>query len=147
MVAGLSLVSATLAAPALFGCTIPEKFDPSGGDVAVNASWTVNGGAAAAESCADACIGSVELRVWEEYEGGEHYTQDGWRVDCATGSLVTQPLLVPDTYRIGLYGLRALPDMGVACEDSAAVRAAGIQEVTAEAAGTVSVMLDLSPAE
>jgi hypothetical protein len=143
LVAGLSLVLVPLVAPALLGCTVSESFDPTGGDVAVSASWTIEGGAATAESCEAACIGMVQLRVWEQYEGGDDYTQDEWIVDCADGSLTTQPILVPDTYRVGLYGVTEVPDGG-ACPNRD-VQAAAIEEVSAETGGTLSVSLDLSP--
>lgn len=148
LAAGLSLVLVALAAPVLFGCTVSETFDPTGGDVAVNASWTVNGGAATTESCEAACIGMVQLRVWEQYAGGKDYTQDEWLVDCAAGSLTTQPILKADTYRVGLYGMTVAPDAGT-CDttDLDDVGAAAIEEVSAEAGGTLSVALDLSPSE
>lgn len=161
LAAGLSLVLATLAAPALFGCTESEPFDPTGGDVAVSASWTVEGAAPTAESCEAACIETVQLRVWEQYEGGNDYTQDEWTVDCAAGSITTQPILLAGTYRIALYGNTndelaaaeraaaadgAAPVDGFACE-AGDVQAAAIEEVSAEAAGTLSAALDLSPSE
>jgi len=157
--AGLSLVGALGLGPALglYGCTVSENFDPTGGDVAVNATWTVEGAAASAESCRDAGIGVVRLRVWEQYAGGDDYTEDGWVVQCSAGSLTTQPILVAGTYRVGVYGV-AIPDAGVPegtdaavigdagfPPDTSDVEAAALVEASAEAGGTLSVSLDLSP--
>ena len=117
--------------------------------VAVNASWTVNGGAPSTESCADACIGQVRLRIWEQYDGGDAYTQDEWLVDCAAGTITTQPILKADTYRVGLYGVTIEQEQdlgGLECSNRS-VQAAAIEEVSVEPGGTISVSLDLSPEE
>jgi len=131
------------AAPVLFGCTVSERFDPTGGDVSVDATWTVNGSAASPESCADACIAQVRLEVWEQYAGGKSYTQDEWIVDCAAGAITTQPILKADTYRVGLYGSSPEPDGG-GCAEPGDVQAAAIEEASAEGGGTLRVSLDLS---
>ena len=147
-------------APALplFGCTVPESFDPSGGDVAVSVTWTVQGAVASAESCDAVGVGVVQLRIWEQYEGGDDYTQDEWIVQCADGALMTQPVLVAGTYRVGLYGVAA-PEVDASVEadadveeadagfppDTSDVEVAALMEVSAEGGGTLSVSLDLSP--
>lgn len=136
----------------IFGCTVSESFDPTGGDIAVAVTWTVEGSPATAESCAAAGIEVVELRIWEQYEGGDHYTEDEWIVQCSAGSLTTQPVLVPDTYRVGIYGTPVKREDGAVIEGDAGfppetgeTKAAALVEATAEAGTTLSVSLDLSP--
>ena len=86
----------------------------------------------------------MQLKVIEQYEGGNDYTQDEWTVDCSAGSITTQPILRAGTYRIALYGIGVPEDMDAVCTSTDTLSAA-IEEVSAEAGGTLSVSLDLSP--
>ena len=126
-----------------FGCTVPGEFDPTGGDIPLEASWTIDGMAPTAEVCAAAGVASVQLRLWEEFPGGKNYTQDDWVVDCAAGMIVTQPELVPDDYRVALYALGPVAEGED--PDSGEVVVANIETLTATSGSTLVAMLDLGP--
>lgn len=85
------------------GCVIDVSFDPSGDDVALAGTWTVDGAPASLESCGD--IAMVELRVYEPYGSG-NYTDAPLRADCATGEVSTLGLDQPNILRADDYRLR-----------------------------------------
>jgi hypothetical protein len=134
------------------GCTTSEDFDPTGGDVAVMVSWTIMGMPPTAETCVaptdeepNRTIDAVQLRLWEEYAGGDFYTDpdDEWIVPCEDGMITTEPIIIPETYRVAVYAIGSTKDSDTL--DPSNVVAAALEEATAEPGGMLVVDLDLDP--
>jgi len=84
------------------GCILLASFDPTGTDVSLAGEWHIDFGdgpqLADATSCADAGIGEVELRIYDD-EFSTYYTSNELRFDCAQGAFDTRPLLLHGRYR------------------------------------------------
>ena len=126
-----------------FGCTVPDEFDPSGGDVAVEVTYTLVGMEPTPEVCAAEGVAGVRLRIWEQYAGGDDYTKAGWFFPCGA-PVLTEPVLVPDTYRVGLYAI-AVPAMEGEAIDQSDVVYAGLVEASVDEGGVLRTTLDLRP--
>lgn len=85
------------------GCVIDVSFDPSGDDVALAGTWTVDGAAPTAENCGT--IVMVELRVYELYGSG-YYVDTPLRADCSVGMVSSVALEQPNILQADDYRLR-----------------------------------------
>tara|TARA_B100001750_G_scaffold234799_1_gene236557 strand:- start:4482 stop:4901 length:420 start_codon:yes stop_codon:yes gene_type:complete len=133
---------------------VPEEFDPTGGNVAVTASFTIEGAAPSVEVCSAAGVAYVKLRIWEQYPGGTSYSEDAWLVACPTGVVTTEAVLQPGTYRVALYAVSLDTDADAAVPSAdepidpsmistSDVAFADIAVVTSEGSA-LTVSLDLS---
>ena len=135
----------TLALLAAAGCTVEgggsvdvDVFDPIGGDVSVDALWTINGQPASAATCAEIGASTVVLEVWDSSRGN-FYTEAAWEVACASGGFVTGPVLFPDTYDLRFVAYDAAGVEVLATDYARVTALAGdIIEVTGNFVGTVA---------
>ncbi|MAQ16862.1 MAG: hypothetical protein CMN30_18975 [Sandaracinus sp.] len=127
------------------GCTVEgggsvdvDVFDPIGGDVSVDALWTINGQPASAATCAEIGASTVVLEVWDSSRGN-FYTEAAWEVACASGGFVTGPVLFPDTYDLRFVAYDAAGVEVLATDYARVTALAGdIIEVTGNFVGTVA---------
>jgi len=78
-----------------------EVFDPTGGDIDVDAAWTIDGIAADAAGCAALGADTVQLEV-RDAAGVASYIDPSWSAACSSGGFVTTPTLVAGTYQVRL---------------------------------------------
>lgn len=117
------------------GCVVEVTFDPIGGDVAVDGSWTIDGGPATVESCATAGITDIELQIFDSVRNVS-YTDGTLRGACEDGGFTTGPFLLADTYRLQWVAYDGIREVG----------RSGFQSVSAAPGDTILADVDfLSP--
>jgi hypothetical protein len=84
---------------AMTGCVVEVNFEPIGGDVSVDGTWTINGGPANTASCNAAGIQTVRLQICE-FVDGDCYTASSLQAPCSAGGFTTAPFLLADTYAL-----------------------------------------------
>jgi len=92
----LALTALALTAPA---CIREATFEPIGDDISLSGSWTVNGAAADATTCAAAGLATVEVVV---FDGGTAHRYSALKYDCAAGAFDSSPrgLLARGDYQL-----------------------------------------------
>ena len=84
------------------GCLVDIVFDPVGTDATVAATWSVEGAAPTAESCAELGVTRVRVRF---YDGVRRFDHPDLVFDCADGSFDTRPRAVVAD---GIYDMQLL---------------------------------------
>lgn len=82
---------APLLAFACAGCVASVDFDPVGTGATVEASWTIEGAAASAESCAARSITHVRVRFFDPADAEIFRDHPDLVFACAGGSFDTRP--------------------------------------------------------
>ncbi len=108
-----------------------EVFDPTGGDIDVDAAWTVDGVEASAAGCSALGATDVQLQVWDASRTA-FYIDPSWNASCASGGFVTAPILVPGTYQVRLVA-RDSSGSGVTETDFVTVTAAAGETIVIDA--------------
>ncbi len=86
------------------GCVL-YVYSPLGNDATVEGSWTINGVAPTAVSCADLGIDTVRIAF---YDGGSAFYYDTLDAPCTSGRIDTRPraILASGTYRVRFEAFR-----------------------------------------
>ena len=88
------------------GCEVEPPFDPIGGNVAIEGSWTVDGAAPSLAACDAAGVTNVELRLYDRF-GSEYFSDVQHVASCADGTLSTAARFRAGTYRVQWHALDA----------------------------------------
>jgi len=88
---GLKTIALLAAAIGVSGCIVEITFDPIGADASVEGSWTINGAAPTAESCAALGISHVRVRFFDGDRWADH---PELVFSCTEGGFDTRPQAV-----------------------------------------------------
>ncbi|MBX3249058.1 MAG: hypothetical protein KF901_17905, partial [Myxococcales bacterium] len=118
------------------GCVVEVRFEPIGGDVSVEGTWTINGGPATAETCEAGGIARVRLQICE-FADGDCFSDTRLEGVCSAGGFSTSPFLLAGTYAIRWQALSATGSV---------LGNSDWQTVTAAAATTLRASVDFTVA-